>query len=168
MDDASWISLVASLLAFGTAIWSNKIAREAIRHGGTQRIAEFRKEWIEELRRNVAEFLMAEAQSRVLKNKMELMGGLPGTSEFTLSKAMQFHDAHLEAEARAARSLETILLSLNPNEPAHKELLGSLKPVWESRDDRKISHTEIIELTRKVLKTEWDRLTDEIMKGKVK
>jgi hypothetical protein len=162
MQTLDIIALAASLLAFATAAWSSSIARDALKAGGPRRLAEVKKEWIEQLRSQIASFLAADARMRFggLKAKeiAEMAIDHPMANE-QFTKGLDIISA---AQAEKFAACEMILLLTNDTEPLHQALHASLQKNEALASDTVSNHDEVLAAARAVLRSEWNRLKIEI------
>jgi len=111
------------------------------------RVAEFRKEWIEDLRIKLSEYISMTMEIRV---------------EFERSKKSDSDLLSEEILGLLHKRLESyIKLSLNPDESEHSKLLNTID-VLSDPDSQETSIPTIVDTARMVLKKEWDRLKSEI------
>ena len=133
------ISVIASSLV---TLWINSRASR-------QRIAEFRKEWIEELRQKLSEYISLTMEIRV-EGELSNQEGSTVLSQ----KSLDLLHKRLRLESY-------LLLSLNPDEIEHKKLRDKILEL-SAPGELGSSIPSIIDLARAVLKKEWDRLKSEI------
>lgn len=148
---------VITLLLAGVAAfisWLN------FRKSGSQKVAQFRKEWIENLRIHFAEFESTWYIIRVLRAENEKTTDVD-------SKARIRNDLKAKYE-RFAYLRRYILLMLNPEENMHHQMEDRMKKMME-RLREKNNEPEKEEsdlpkfsvLSRKILKAEWKKLKSE-------
>ncbi len=117
-----------------------------LKRAGSQKLAEYRKEWIEELRKKIASFVTV-TFDRELEKKTKKIDGPISEAE----RKMILDQTHIYME---------ILMYLNPAEVSHRNLEERLAQMSEMTTN--YVENSIIPLSRAVLKTEWDRLKTEI------
>jgi hypothetical protein len=160
MTGADWIALVASFTAFATSVWSNKIARDALKATGAQRLAEFRKEWVENLRLHIAEFHSLAFNRLVLSTTNDDLGETAPSHRKV--ESINRNQKEISASLMRTSYLKSYIdLMLNPNEDEHKTLSSLLKEVAVSRPSQENLRNLVVQ-SRLVLKSEWDRLKREI------
>ena len=129
----------AALVAFFTWLAN----RSVLRTSRVLRIAEFRQNWIDSLREDLAEF-----QSYGV------------TPNFEPSRERRFYELGTRIELR-----------LNPDDPLYPDLQNELYGfLWTSHADAKdkfANNPQFISLSQKLLKLEWDRLKRDVKSGNV-
>ena len=147
--DVSALSLIVAALAvvIGPMVsWAiaERQIRSSLEASNKQITAPMRQAWINQLRE-----LLAELASKTMHVDLDLEGKID------------------EEFQRMTRLEARILLMLNANEPDHQRL----EVLMESMMDRLIKgslgtdpdfHAEVMALSRKILKTEWDRVKEPI------
>jgi hypothetical protein len=169
LNTLSWaeaLALLAAVLAFLGTVWSNFIARKALKMSGQQRVAEFRKEWIETLRLAICEYLTytnrallselkrIETVSKLTDREIAMSSDL---SKATMIEIVRSRD---EAILEQTNKVNFLRLTLNPNDLEQKKILDAVMKHYRfnSEDDSKEYNqlsTEIVEATRSFLKNEW-------------
>ncbi len=132
--------VVLSVVGSGLVSWF--VAKRA----GSQRLADYRREWIEGLRQKLAAFAVATFDYQMEQGKRNPSG--------TVSE--KEHQASL----RQMQLYFEVLLNLNPKEAAHVELERRLAKL--AGGEVNFSEDSIIPIARSVLKAEWDRLKTEV------
>ena len=161
MKYSDWITLGIGLAAFVGTILSNIIAYRAVKSNGKQRIADYRKEWIENLRVQLAEFDNLSNQRAVLQKMRSQLESNPIhqiNEELKLENMKEFNTAF--ERCRAVNSY--VVLMLNPNEEDHKKLSGILGDLLSTMEPSAEKLFELRHISQTVLKTEWDRLKIEL------
>jgi hypothetical protein len=114
-----------------------------------QKLADFRREWIEDLRQQVAAYI----------------------SEITVLEGMKENRIAYSDVRKIRHQMTLIQLSLNPAEDSHKSLLekmrelydSSIRPIDEAYHSNMHRKTqELVDASRSVFKTEWDKLRREM------
>jgi hypothetical protein len=144
----SILSLIVALLAVVVAPWvswltTRRTLESAERATIRQVLAPMRQAWINELRSRLAEFSAA-----------------------TLNYFVSGHEDRNEKEYfRLTQLEEHIVLMLNPAEDAHRQLEATLRLIRgflghgkEAEPNFIEAHKRLTELSRTILKTEWDRV----------
>jgi hypothetical protein len=168
MTDAQ-VAVTAAVIAACAAIASAGISAltswSMSRRTGIQKIAEFRKEWIENLRIHFAEFHSI------------CVGLTIGIRQYRRQKNEQErHRLSLEIKDKYERLHylhNYILLMLNPSEELHQEMERKLRQIFKELTDNgengdgpspessALNLQEYSQLARKILKAEWSRLKSE-------
>lgn len=141
------IPLVSASVAASSSWYSTrralKVERTKMAFDGILKVAEFRQNWINSLRDEMAEF-----QSH---------GVYPGADP---TKERMFY--------RCGTKIE---LLMNPNDPDFNELqsqmYGFLKATDGSTIDKYSRNAEFVSLCQRILKREWDRLKSDLHSGSV-
>ncbi|SCX29774.1 hypothetical protein [Agrobacterium rosae] len=155
---AAAVAAVAAIAAavvsgFGVYIQSRTVSK--------MKIAEYRREWVEELRRNIVEFIAGKVSAKEAKRLRDVARTKGDDNE-----ANKQHENYLVAIQRMGKSYVFIRLCLNPNEELHVELENVLDLVQNGTDAeidagiKKLGFS-LTEKSRQVLKAEWDRLKKE-------
>lgn len=157
LDDA--VKIVTLLLAGVAALisWLN------FRKSGSQRIAQFRKEWIENLRVHFAEFESTWYIIRVLNAQLKI-----AIDDAIGTKLREEKQAKYE---RIAYLRRYILLMLNPEEDLHQQMEDRMKAMMSKLTEAQKNENEPNQaenelpkfsvLSRKILKAEWQKLKTE-------
>lgn len=148
------------------SIWSNVTAHRALKATGKQRIAEYRKEWIEELRRDIATFLAAHSQLLTSgahqKRYAEIASWIPddGRKDKFLHELITLQSDKKRYAETLYTSYETILLKINQDEVSSKSLIDEMDVVLAKMYEP-VSHAKVIAAAKSILKPEWDRVVIE-------
>jgi hypothetical protein len=145
-------TLVAALSA---AYFSHR----AIALQSKQRLAEFRKEWIENLRIHISEFAAA-SYSRA-KAKERLVVYSSGKTKNTLL-AREWREKYMKFTEEVARHNSYIKLCLNDGEIEHAALIKKMKQYVDEEYGAVKQGAKLNDLARAVMKKEWDRLKAEL------
>jgi hypothetical protein len=125
---------------------------QAIRRSGRQRIGEFRKEWIEDLRVHLAEILALNASQLQMQRESDGVLALnPDAILYAKEEEMK------KASERKFYLISYVQLMLNKAEEAHRELEKIMFEVLQSGPTGE-SLNRFVTQSRLVLKTEWDRV----------
>ena len=135
----------------------------SVRRNAQSRIAEFRKEWIENLRGHLSEF----SGLCLTLTRIEIARRANEDSEHGTNSELVKHFERLYSVQ------SYIILMLNENETLHQVLERKLKVMATNALDGKSEKAEADKeetrdlpsfktITRQVLKSEWDRLKNEI------
>ena len=144
------ISAVLSTVISAIILYLN---RKAV---SRQKIAEFRKEWIENLRQHLGEYVSV-AYKRNVTNKA-----------YDRARKNNPEEAHAEREElvrlneRFGYLHSYILMNLNPQEDAHLALEKRMKQILKFEKQTDSKTPGLVQLARDVMKKEWDRLKEEI------
>lgn len=128
---------------------------------GKQRLAEFRKEWIENLRIHLANYRAADFRRKNAKVNMAKFQKNQNKDQNTL-----WAERYLEFTEESSREFHYVSLCLNEGEPEHSALLVRMR-AHQNEDEVEIKKLtdskapEFLELARAVLKKEWERLKTE-------
>jgi hypothetical protein len=158
-------AVIAACAAIATAVISALTSWSASRRSGIQKIAEFRKEWIENLRIHFAEYYSTcIAISLVIK---QYVGAKDATNKDTIGEQMKVKYERLNYLHNY------IVLMLNPAEELHQLMEDRLKVMFMSLFET-VEHPEnnaanaepldvksFSDLARKILKAEWNHLKSE-------
>ena len=160
MQASDWIVLALGVAAFVGTIWSNFIAHKALRATGKQRIADFRQNWIENLRQHVSEFMVASYKSDSAAKRLKVYT----TKARNVSQARVWRERKIEAEQEMIGHFSFVKLCLNPNERDHEQLLFSMTSMmneeWIVKAENNAFEKDVSvnDAARAVLKREWERL----------
>lgn len=143
MDNVLWApavaaAIVTSTLAFIGVLINIVVTLHTARKTGARAVAAFRQQWIDNLRRTLAEY-----------HSIKMSAELP----------LSFEDD------RAVSNLGTqIELMLNPDEDACQQLEAIIDKIDECKtlDGRVALDPQFIEAARRVLKLEWSRVKAEL------
>ncbi|MCA0930498.1 hypothetical protein [Ruegeria profundi] len=168
--DAIFMSVGTLLIVSGLAVLTARIASQSVstveaenrknriemakiqlKSAKEMKIAEFRQKWIDDMRRDVAEYVSLSATD-------------------IMSKETDDKDRQEEKEARRERLTalsSQIYLRLNPNEDLSERLAASIRNISEARRAKDISAMndllrEFASISREILKGEWRRLKDDL------
>jgi hypothetical protein len=153
----------ATLVAALSAVY---FSYRALTQQKKQMVAEFRKQWIEELRDDVSQLLTYDNEINLLKinrqTKLETLNSTkhPNLREQLGKDVLSSMEASSNAMLLKIKFYERIRLKLNLDEPMQVELLSSIEDLNEKVEIEKIgvAHEEIADKTRKFLKSEWNRV----------
>ncbi len=166
MQPNDWIAILVGLAAFAAAMWSNYIAHRALRAGGRQKMAEFRKEWIESLRADIAEVL---AQDTFMINSQNQLAALKkitkekskiGNIDFN-NEAVNVIKAREKAITDRLRAFGSVLLKLNSEDGPNGELISVLYELMKDKNQPK-RQENVVAAARVVFKSEWKKLSTEL------
>jgi hypothetical protein len=168
MTDSS-VAVTAAIIAACAALASAGVSAltswSMSRRSGVQKIAEFRKEWIENLRVNFAEFhSTCSLLTLVIKQ-------YKAAKDFAAQERL---GEEMKARYERLNYLHNyIVLMLNPSEELHQQMENRLKVMFTSLFPT-VEHPEdatavpsplelrsFTDLARKILKAEWNRLKSE-------
>lgn len=160
-----WTKIITACVALVAVIVGPFLQWRIARRQAADNISSKRQNWIDELRKDSAEFLQLLARLEELQR--------PNPNLFTEDKKLVFDEKAL-ASARANELGIRIKLRLNPNESNHKklvELFGILhatlkEPSQDESDIQKaaakkefmVARDKIIDHLQIILKFEWDRV----------
>ncbi|MGV6839495.1 MAG: hypothetical protein ACWA40_04805 [Planktomarina sp.] len=134
------VSAIFSVLATVFAFLANRAAAKAQAAG---QIAQFRQQWINELRDDLAEF-----------------HSIGVTPEHTPDTDMEFY--------RIGTRIE---LMMNPDDEDYKELqeimYGYLKTARSSTLEKYANNPRLVDISQRILKREWERLKNDVRNGKI-
>ena len=162
MSAADFVALAAAFLAFGTSIWSNKIARDALKAAGKQKVAEFCREWIETLRREIADFNASVYRKKIAQQQLDNAKKLDKAKKGDRAKTEKWYQKVSHCTEDAGRHYEYVLLCLNREEADHSELEERMKSVMNGKSNEQRKPPTVTDLARPILKKEWDRLSFEL------
>lgn len=171
MDTVVAVTLGTTALAALAAVASAAIALRAVRAQSNAAAAQIaavtnaaklqsrasvvsasRQRWIDALRDDIADFLTADAEHKGFD-------GWPSSDPNVNLDSIRQKDRLL---ARKMLLLKRIRLRLNPKEADHNLLVARLNAlVMTAQLESGLPAEEIVELTQKLLKTEWDRVKRE-------
>lgn len=135
------------------AIVSFYVSQKNMRQQKSYKIAEFRVNWIDEFRRDVAALYKIQYEISSIKIKK--------SSARTKEEKAHIRQLYFDSSELKARLL--LRLKQNSENPAEAQLEKLLKRAV--RSDADLAHEQrqsIRELTRSILKTEWNRAKKEI------
>jgi hypothetical protein len=158
-------AIIAAIAAIASACISALTSYSASKRSGVQKIAEFRKEWIENLRVHFAEFHSTYFRLALLVMKYRRAKDAGQKHQF----GEQMHDGFV----RLQYLHNYIILMLNPAEELHQQMESRVRQMVtnlvedEETDERGASTPNVSDLqsysdlARKILKAEWNRLKSE-------
>jgi hypothetical protein len=147
------------VVGMGTAFVA-LVSLQSIRRNADQRVAEFRKEWIENLRIHLAEIISLSASRQQLAQDREHMPAFYTTPPLFKS------DEYLQKKWERFFYLTSyVQLMLNSSEKAHKELERTMFELMKSGPTGERLN-QFVTQSRFVLKTEWDRVKNQEQKRK--
>ena len=146
-------TLVAALAAAVTGIW-------AVRRAGFQKLAEFRKEWIENLRLHLAEYLAMTYAVRALDQitDIDLQKNDPELAKLKINE-------YQTSLNRLVQLQSYITMMLNEDEDSHRSIIESMQLFTNSirsGNSPEFNYAEFEHNSRIALKSEWKRVKDEI------
>jgi hypothetical protein len=172
MNAAEWVAVVLGGLAFAGTVWSNYIAHKALKAAGKQRIAEFRKEWIESIRSELSVFLEKDHELKTCDIQIDQLTKMLTNRETKneFRDSIREQGIQLKHKREAALSVRQgafgkLLLNLNDEKGDNGLLVAAIEqvmienqpiPMWDN------ARNEVIEKARVVFKSEWQRLTKEL------
>lgn len=144
---ATFVVAMVSLWVSRQSIFiANKNHYLLLKSSHSQKISDYRRDWIENLRNELAEFLRSHSLLSTKYGKNFLMSVIrevgSGKDNSELSSIV--------------KNMNYISLMLNLNEDDHKKLDTMIKSVMTSESEYTIG--QISEQARLILKKEWDRL----------
>ena len=153
--DTNSISQIATLIFAGFAAivsWLNFLK------SGSQKVAQFRKEWIENLRTHLAEY--NSLRFRIQWTTAEINSAIESKDE---KKVFELRAINDEAFRRISYVIAYVRLMLNDGEPLHDDLNSLLTKHIDvefdvADDDRK----KFMKLCRQILKAEWEKTKSEM------
>jgi hypothetical protein len=169
MSATDWITLLIGVAAFIGAIWSNITAQRALKLSGRQRVAEFRKEWLEDLRSEVAQFLTHDQSHDAFIRQIEDVKLARKGADNTLRPILDQQAVDLialkdtEHSSRAAASAK-IQLRLNDDKELNGEILDTISSVLAAKNSEEAAKARalLVISSRKLFKSEWDKLSTEM------
>ncbi len=123
-----------------------------------QKLAEFRKEWIENLRTHLAEFTAATYRRATAKQRLEVYSN----KSKNIQLAREWREKYMQFTEEVARHNSYIILCLNGKEPEHEELIKKMQQYVDEQYELVKQKPRIHELARAVLKKEWERLKTDV------
>ncbi len=170
MKTGDWVAFAAAAFALIGVVWSNIVAQKALKLTSRHRLADFRKEWIESLRKDVADLL---SQDTIMLNTFTQLNDLktatkgaddPSLAQRLLSESVEVIKQREKAKADRLSSYSSILLKLNDEEAENGELIESLNSVLVANNMAESSkaRTVVIVKARALFKREWIRLNSEL------
>jgi hypothetical protein len=149
-----WITLRTSTAANREIAEVTKNAKlEELQHMSRIKIADYRVDWIEQFRRDVAALYKVQYEIASIKSKK--------LSDRTPSERERARQLYYESSELKTRLL--LRLKQNSNVAAEQQLEALLKrAVKKDPDEAFDQRSNIRELTRSVLRTEWKRVLDDI------
>lgn len=165
LGPTDWVALIIGVAAFAGTIWSNIVAHRALKFAGGQQVATFRKQWIEDLRENVAEFLSCHSQIVTSSVVQKKYSALAKKSNDRVGAALQDEMLSIQSTkaqliGRMFKANEIIKMMINEDESDHNLLEEELQKISVSPFEVN-GHEKIIEITRRIRKLEWNRLVNE-------
>ncbi len=160
MQTSEWVTLCLGIAAFGTAIWSNVIAHRALRTSGEQKLAEFRKEWIENLRTHFAEFVAATYSRAAAQRRIDVF------AKKNVQLAREWREKYMQFTEEMQRHRSYIRLCLNLKEKAHETLIEMMEKYTKEKLDLASRDPELHELAQAAIKKEWDELKSKFPSSK--
>lgn len=150
------VTLIAALGALGTSIWSNFTAHKALKSSGRQRLSEFRKEWIESLRLNLAEMHALGFNRLILAETNKTLDADIENIDFVAARKKNQSEINATLD-RSTHLFSFITLMLNSEEEPHEKLTVCMREILKSYPTKK-NLNEFLTQSRTVLKLEWDKL----------
>jgi len=160
---AATAAVIAACAAIASAVISALTSYAASRRSGVQKIAEFRKEWIENLRTHFAEFHSTCAEISVVVKQYD--NARDNNAKDRIGEEMK------AKMGRLSYLHNYIVLMLNPAEQLHQQMEEKLRAMRLSLlkttehpqivDQQPLDLKAFSELARKILKAEWNRLKSE-------
>lgn len=154
MSDLESISQIITLIFAGFAAllsWLN------FRKSGSQKLAQFRKEWIENLRIHLAEYNSLRFRIHTTTQAIE------HAKKTNKQRTAALTEKRDEALKRMGYVIAYIRLMMNEGEPLHDQLNEMISDHLEkSFNIPEASRKKFITLCRKVLKTEWEKAKSEM------
>jgi hypothetical protein len=159
-----WVDYLPLLIAIFTAIF-------ALIQIKSNHITQSRIKWIDELRKNVSEFLVViRSMNTKISNLISLLADLRVSGKEYEPGKKKLFDEHYPPLAediqKASLLINLIVLSLNDNEEKHKKLMDRLQDFVEkaktSYDKKEMKEfydveSDCVALSKSILKEEWDR-----------
>jgi hypothetical protein len=140
--------------------------RKALRN---QKIAEFRKEWIENLRGHFAEFVTLQKRARLARAFRDR-----ARKAEQQEKAEEFNSQYVELVEKLAYNRSYLSLMLNPKETQHQVMERKIQEMMDAalkpkkHDNLELETTQkktdlpkFRTIARSILKAEWDRVKRE-------
>ena len=141
--------------AIAAAIISALTSYSVAKRAASQKIAEFRVDWIEGFRKDVAALYKIQYEISSIKNKK--------LSARTADEKSRVRKLYYKSSELKARIL--LRLKQDSDNPAEAQLERQLKrAVRSDGDEAQEQRQSIRELARSILKTEWNRARTEIEK----
>jgi hypothetical protein len=156
--ETDWANTLLNSATLIAALGAVYFSHRSLQLQRRQKLADYRRDWIEDLRSHLADFSAAAYRRRIVweqyksHKKAGKAAELPGlvVQYIEYTEVLTRHDAHIR-------------LSLNEDEAEHKELLDQLKLHKEKKyDEIEQSPAKFSSIARRVLKTEWERLKNEL------
>jgi hypothetical protein len=149
MDFDQLVSLATLVLAgvAASVSWLN------FRKSGTQKLAQYRKEWIEDLRKHLSEFIAICFERISKRPNREAQGFDPDGADPRENNNSDW--------SRLVFLLAYLQLMLNKKEDLHQRLEKQLFTLANA-DVTSSNLNELTETAKAVLKSEWDRLKTEL------
>jgi hypothetical protein len=160
-ESADWPNLLINSATLIAALSAAYFSHRALAQQSKQRLAEFRKEWIENLRIQLAGFRASSYRRRTAKTNREFY---KKSKNNDLTR--MWNEKYMEFTEETARSYHYVLLCLNEGEAEHAALMARMKLHLEEKQEELDALTgtnapEFLTLARAVLKKEWERLKSE-------
>ncbi len=170
LTSAEIVSLFLGTAALAVSVWSNWTAYKAVKAAGKAKVAEFRKEWIESLRRDIAELLTQDINMLNCDKQLEdLKLAINNANDSQLasrlqSEALEVIKQSSKAKADRLSAFGSILLKLNDEESYNGELVKSVKQILiaQSVAESDQARNQLVDNARSLFKQEWSRLTTEL------
>lgn len=155
-------AVIAAVAAISAGFISWNVSNETLRKASQARLAEYRREWIENLRTNIAEYSSNRFQRYQHKSQYEAAKRAkdPETAKY-------HRNMMIECTGRQGQNHSYILLCLNPEEVEHANFEEVLRDTLNFDREKRKKYFEEDESTfedyaRRILKLEWDRLKKEL------
>jgi methylthioribose-1-phosphate isomerase len=163
-------NLILNAATFVASITAVYFTHRSLRLGSKQKLADFRKEWIESLRTDIADLLAKD--TTMLNCVMQLDDLKTATknaedSEFAkrlLSESVEIVKQREIAKADRLSSYGSILLKLNDEEAENGELVKAIKAVLIANKlpESEMARSLVIQKARALFKKEWTKLNSEL------
>jgi hypothetical protein len=158
MQISDWITLSLGLAAFITAIFSNKISRDALKITVKQRRAEFQKERIENLRNHIVEFRTASYSRAKAKERLATYTG----KSKNIPLAREWREKYAQFTAEVVRHNAYLRLCLNEDVQADADLIKKMKSYVDEKFGIVKNGPRLNELAKIVLQREIDKLENNL------
>ncbi|WP_420585383.1 hypothetical protein [Ruegeria sp.] len=147
------VPIISAFVAFFSSKYSTRIALRAAvqqrKHEATGLLSQFRQDWINDLRNEIAEH-----QSICLGTAMVFKDQEPSG----------ISDAKVPAEKmyRLTELANRILLRLNPADPDYQALSTALAVQRKNIHEQGQPNLQTLSIAQRILKREWDRLKEDL------
>jgi hypothetical protein len=170
VSSTDWPNMLLNAATFIAAITAVYFSHRSLKLNTRQRIAEFRKEWLESLRADVAQLLTHDSlmhncfvQLNDLKNAKKGAEGTEMEKTFT-DQAIQVIHAREKAIADRHSAFGSILLKINDEKGVNGDFVNAIHNLLKSETlkDSAAARDVLINSSRILFRDEWEKIKHEL------